>query len=202
MFYTILLIVGALIAAAGALPYILATMKGTVRPQLVSWSVWSVLAAIMTISAYLEGQTASMLLSLSSFAGCSMIVILGWRQGKIQFTKLDVVCLVGAVAGIGSLIVLRNPLVALSVSVAVDLVAFAPTMLHGLKSPREESLACFGCSVFAASISLFVALQVNAGVVGLIYPVYAVIFNGLMVSVLLYGRTTPGARLRYQSDEV
>ena len=54
-----LVTIGALISAAGSVPYILAVIRGTVRPRLVSWGVWAVLAGVMTISAYLEGAMAS-----------------------------------------------------------------------------------------------------------------------------------------------
>lgn len=198
----ILLIIGALIAATGSLPYILATMRGTARPQLVSWFVWTVLAAIMTVAAYSAGQRASMLLSLSAFVSCAIVVALGWRQGKVRLTKLDIICLTGAVAGIGSLIVLHNPLIALTVSVGVDMVAYVPTLVHGWNSPSEESLACFACAVIAAGVSLGVALYVHADVVGLIYPAYAVVFNGIMTGILIIGRMTPGANYQYESDEI
>ena len=197
----ILLIIGALIAATGSLPYMLATMRGTAKPQLVTWFVWTVLAGIMTISAYSEGQRASMMLSLSALVSCGIVVVLGWRQGQFQMSKMDIICLTGAAAGIGSLFILHDAFMALAVSIAVDIIAFIPTLIHGWNKPSEESLACFACAVIAAGISLGVAVYVHANVVGMMYPVYAVIFNGIMVGILMIGRMTPGVRYRYETDE-
>lgn len=198
----ILLIIGALIGAAGSLPYILAIMRGKARPQLVTWFVWTVLAGIMTISAYSEGQRASMMLSLTAVVSCGIIVVLGWRQGRLQLNKTDIICLAGAAAGIGSLFVLHDAFMALAVSIAVDIVAFIPTLIHGWIRPSEESLACFVCTVVAAGITLGVALYVHANIVGLMYPTYAVAFNGIMVGILVIGRTTPGSRYQYETDEI
>ena len=191
----------ALIAAAGSLPYIRAIMRGTARPKLVSWFVWMVLAGIMTVSAYNADQRASMLLSLSAFVSCAIVVALGWRQGKVELTKIDIVCLSGAVAGIGSLIVLRDPFIALAISVGVDMIAYVPTLIHGWYSPDEESLACFAFAVLAAGISLGVALYVHASLTGLMYPVYALVFNGIMTAILLIGRMTPRTEYQYEADE-
>ena len=63
----LLSIIAAVVAAAGALPYILAILRGTARPRIVSWAVWTILAGIMTVSAFMEGQQASAVLSLSTF---------------------------------------------------------------------------------------------------------------------------------------
>ena len=197
----ILLIIGALIAATGSLPYMLATMRGTAKPQLVTWFVWTVLAGIMTISAYSEGQRASMMLSLSALVSCGIVVVLGWRQGQFQMNKMDIICLTGAAAGIGSLFILHDAFIALTVSIAVDIIAFIPTLIHGWVKPSEESLACFACAVIASGITLGVALYVHANTVGLMYPVYAVIFNGIMVGILVVGRINTGTRYQYETDE-
>lgn len=197
----ILLIIGALISSVGSLPYILAVMRGTARPQLVSWFVWTILAGIMTVSTFLEGQRASTMLSLEGFVACAIVVILGLRQGQYHLNKLDIVCLSGAIVGILSLIVLRDPFIALVVSIIVDIIAFIPTLIHGWNSPREESFACFMCAAVAAGISLMVALHVHSPFMGMLYPAYAVLFNGCMSGILLVGRLAERDDYQYEADE-
>lgn len=198
----VLLIIGAIIAATGTLPYMLSTIRRESRPQLVSWSVWTVLAGIIMISSYLEGEWVSAILSLEGFVSCAIIVVLGWRQGNFQLNKIDIVCLIGACMGIGSLVVLRDPFMALVVSVLVDAIAFVPTLIHGWNDPNEESFTCFATAVVSAGISLFVAVITHASVMGLIYPLYAVVFDGAMAIIILVGRMTVRADYRYRRDEV
>ena len=180
--------IGAISTAAGAVPYILAVKQGAVRPRIVSWVVWSVLAGIMAISAYLEGQMPSALLSLVSFVGCTAITLLGWRHSSLRLSKLDIVCLIGAIAGIAALVVFKNPLTAILVAVAVDAIAFVPTLVHAWESPEEESLACFALTVAGGLCALVAANMAGASFVGLAYPLYAVVFNSAMVLLLIVGR--------------
>ena len=198
---TFLILAGAIIAGAGALPYILAVLRGTVHPRLVSWGVWAVLSGIMALSSFMEGQAASAVLSLEAFASCTAIVILGWRQRSLSINKLDIACMVGAVLGILSLIIFRDPTQALIVSVIVDAVAFIPTLFHAWTHPDEESLACFLLTSAGGVLALIAAIQVGAGLVGLLYPAYSVAFNGVMALLLVIGRMGPLLGYRYDGKE-
>lgn len=197
-----LLLIGALIAVAGSVPYILATYKGAVRPQLVSWFVWGLLAGVMTISTYVADARASTLLSLASFLSCAAVVALGWRQGRVTLTKIDIVCLVGAFIGILALIIWRSPSAALIISVSVDVIAFAPTLIHGWKAPREESLLCYVCAVISAIMILGVSVYAHAAVIGMLYPLVAATFNGLMSVILIAGRLALKRVPQYATEEV
>lgn len=199
---TMLLVMAAIVASIGAYPYIASVRRGSVRPRLVSWGVWMVLAAITTVSALTEGQVASAVLSMQALICCTAVVVLGWRQGATKIGQLDIICLVGAVLGIISLVFLQNATVALLVSVAVDAVAFVPTLLHAWTNPDEESIMCFACSAAAAVLVLIVAVSESAGLVGLAYPVYSVVFNSAMALLLVVSRMTPSAQYGYGSEEV
>lgn len=198
---TLLVIAGAAIAGAGTIPYILAVLKGRARPRLVSWGVWAVLSGIMAISAYLEGETASTVLALQAFASCATIVVLGWHRGQqTTLSKLDVVCLVGAGLGIGSLALFHSPVIALGIALAVDAVAFVPTLVHGWLEPNEESLACFVMAAVGGVLATVAALQGGISFAGLGYPVYSTLFNGTMALLLVIGRYSWGSQAAYGRD--
>lgn len=199
---TVLLFLSAIIIAAGSYPYITAVMRGSVRPRLVSWSVWAVLAGITTASALIDGQIASAVLSVQGLVVCTIVVILGWKRGNVSLSKLDIVCLIGAVIGIMSLIWLRNPTVAIFVAITVDAMAFIPTLLHAWTDPDEESIACFACSAVGAVLVFFVALQNSATVTGLAYPIYAIVFNAAMTGLLIVSRLMPSTENSYVNEEV
>lgn len=190
--------IGVLISSFSSLPYIREIIRGTVRPRIASWAVWTALSGVMTVAAFADGQVPSALLSLVSFLGCAVILSLGWRQGSRELSTLDIICLVGAAVGFVALFVLRDPTAAVLVSVGVDAVAFIPTLVHGWESPEEESLACFSFATAGAVCALTAALLSNAALSGLAYPAYAVVFNGAMTAVLYATRATSS----YRSDEV
>ena len=187
-----LILLSAVIGAAGLYPYIKSTINGTVRPQLVTWSIWTVLAGVLTISALLQGQTASAALSAQAFIGCGLVVALGWGRGHIRLTKLDFFCLTGAVIGVGTLVLLRDPTISLLVAVTVDAVAFIPTLRHAWISPDEESFAAYALGAASATLALTVALMHHAGLNGMAYPVYSLVFNGATAIILLVSRQSFG----------
>ena len=196
-----LVTMGALISAAGSVPYILAVIRGTARPRLVSWGVWAVLAGLMTVSAFIEGAMASAAMTAITFIACATVTILGWQRRTGGINRVDMVCLVGAVLGITSLAIFKSPLIALTVSVAVDIVAFIPTLVHAWTSPYEESLTCFALSALGGTLAVLAVLVGEISVVALLYPVYSMVFNGLAALVIVSGRSKSLLGQQYYSEE-
>ena len=99
------------------------------------------------------------------------------------------VCLVGAVLGIASLAIFKSPLIALTVSVAVDIIAFIPTLVHAWTSPYEESLTCFALSALGGTLAVMAVLLGGPTLAGLLYPVYSMVFNGVAALLIVSGRS-------------
>ena len=196
-----LVTIGALISAAGSIPYILAVIRGTARPRLVSWGVWAVLAGVMTVSAFIEGAMASAAMTAITFIACATVTILGWQRRTGGINRVDIVCLVGAVLGIASLAIFKSPLIALAVSVAVDIIAFIPTLVHAWTSPNEESLTCFALSALGGTLAVLAVLAGEISVVALLYPVYSMVFNGLAALLIVSGRSKSLLGQQYHSEE-
>ena len=196
-----LVTIGALISAAGSVPYILAVIRGTARPRLVSWGVWAVLAGVMTVSAFIEGAMASAAMTAITFIACATVTILGWQRRTGGINRVDMVCLVGAVLGIASLAIFKSPLIALAVSVAVDIIAFIPTLMHAWTSPYEESLTCFALSALGGTLAVLAVLVGEISVVALLYPVYSMVFNGLAALLIVSGRSKSLLGQQYYSEE-
>lgn len=192
--------VGVGLVALSTWPYIRSVLSGQVRPRLVSWGIWTVLAAIMTIAALSEGQLHSALLTGVAAVSCGVIVLLGWRQGSRTMTSIDWACLVGALAGIVVFLIVRDAMVALAISVAVDAVAFVPTLIHAWNDPEEESLTAFAMAAAGEALVLVAAVLGGATFAGLIYPIYAVIFNGATAVVIVMGQRMASS-LDFSGDE-
>lgn len=183
-----LVLLSVLVGVAGLYPYIKSTISGSVRPQLVTWSIWTVLAGVLTLAALLQHQIASAMLSAQALIGCGLVVAFGWGRGYVSLTKLDIACLVGATTGIGSLLILQDPTIALLVAVAVDAVAFIPTLRHAWISPDEESLTSYALGAAAASLALTVAIMRHTNIDGVAYPLYSLVFNGATAAILFISR--------------
>lgn len=201
MLLTVLTVIGVALVAVSTWPYIQSVLRGQARPRLVSWSIWTVLAIIMTIAALSAGHLQSALLTGVTAVSCGVIVLLGWRKGSRTITRIDWICVAGALAGIVAFLIIRDVMVALTISVAVDAIAFVPTLIHAWNDPDEESLTAFAMAATGEVLVLIAALFDGASFAGLLYPVYAVVFNGATAIVLLMGRQI-GSSFDFNGEEV
>ena len=180
----IIIAIGAIISAISAVPYVRGVMKGTVKPKVVSWFTWCLLAVLLTGAALSSGQTMSAVMSSVTVMITAIVFFLGLRKGTLRLDKLDILCLAGAAIGIVVWLLLSNPALAIFVAVAVDIIAFIPTIVHGWVAPEEESLLSYGFASVGSGLGLFAVGFSGASASGLAYPMYATIFNTVMVLLL------------------
>ncbi len=185
---TVIISVGMLLATLSPMPYIKDTLKGKARPRLVSWSVWAILLAIVTIAAISEGKVASAMLSGVSSVGCVLVVAAGWSNGSRRFSRLDKVAVIGAIIGLVVLMFARDALLALEVMVLVDAIAYVPTLAHAWRAPHHESLMSWSLALLAGGFMAIAGVMNHAGLMGLLYPVYSATFASFMVLLIVSGR--------------
>jgi hypothetical protein len=194
-------IVGSALTAAAALPYILEIARGRAQPRIASWSIWAVVQAIGTASAFGAGQLPTACYTLLCAAGCAAVVFLGWRRGSREFARLDAVCVTLAAEGVALLAVATwvpgfIPVSwAVAVSVATDFLAYLPTFHHAWRRPSEEPWVPYAMFGVAAALVLLVADY--RILVGVIYPTYLLAADAAMVIMILasphYARPLPSA---------
>jgi hypothetical protein len=181
----VLLGLGALIALAGIAPYVLDVIHSRTRPRIVSWFNWSLLTAIATAAALSAKQYPSAVITGVATVSTMAVVIAALNKGNRQFEKLDIICQVGAIFGLILWIIFDNPLVAIIATVIIDLIAAIPTWKHAWRKPHEET----SISYFTASLGgiLTIAAIHNPRPLGLIYPIYLTLADGLLFSIIKIG---------------
>ena len=182
-------VVGSALTAAAALPYILDIGRGRAQPRIASWSIWAVVQAIGTVSAFTAGQLPTACYTLLCAAGCAAVVVLGWRHGSREFGRLDAVCVTLAAEGVALLAVATwvpgfIPLSwAVAVSVATDFLAYLPTFHHAWRRPSEEPWVPY--AMFGAAAALVLLVADYRILVGVIYPTYLFAADAAMVIMIL-----------------
>lgn len=180
----LLLALGTVLATAAYAPYIRDIVRHGVRPRLVSWVIWTLLLGLMTVVSVQERQLGSALATGISTVGCLVVVALGWRYATRGVTHYELATLVAAGAGIALWLTLDNPLLVMVVAIAIDAIAYVPTLVHGWQNPEEESWLAFAVGVVGEGVILAAVLQQNATIVGYLYPLYAVVFGAVMVGLI------------------
>ena len=193
-------VLGSALTAAAALPYILDIARGRAQPRIASWSIWTVVQAIGTASAFSAGQLPTACYTLLCAAGCAAVVFLGWQYGSREFGRLDAVCVTLAAEGVALLAVATwvpgfIPVSwAVAVSVATDFLAYLPTFHHAWRRPEEEPWVPY--AMFGAAAALVLLVTDYRVLVGVIYPTYLFAADAAMVIMIVasphYAIPAPG----------
>jgi uncharacterized membrane protein (UPF0136 family) len=190
---TILVYASLILTVGGMIPYLIDVMKKKTKPRIVSWGVWSVLTAIAGIASYADGQYPTAWLMAAASLTTLSVVVLGYRNGDHSLEKLDIICLIGAVMGLVLWWYSGSATLAVLVTVLIDFVGVIPTLVHSWQKPHEETWITFA---FGGLGGVATMLAVDTWVVtSVAYPIYIVIANTLITSVIL-------ARKKYAVSQV
>jgi hypothetical protein len=176
--------IAGLITVVAIIPYIRDIIRGETKPNVVSWSTWTLLLIIATSAAFASHQPRTAFLTLGDTIGTGLTLLLGLKYGIAKYTKLDAFCQVGALVGIVLWLVFNSPGIAILATIAIDFIASVPTLNHSWHKPQEETWTTFGLIAFAAVLTLF---SVSAHTVpSLSFPIYLLVINALISTILIY----------------
>ncbi|MEI7539212.1 MAG: hypothetical protein WCJ36_00365 [Candidatus Saccharibacteria bacterium] len=167
------------------LPYFIDMVKGKTKPRVVSWFIWSVLAAIACIAALIDGHYPTAIFLLLSSLAPMAVVVFGWRLGGDRSIEwLDIICLLGALIGVVLLVIFNSPAFAVIITIIIDLIGGVPTLVHAWRRPNEETWLEFALAGVAA---LCMLLVVNSWeVTAFVYPLYLLLINLGVMSIILF----------------
>jgi len=184
----IFLILATLITVLAVVPYIIDILKGSTRPNLVSWVTWTLLTGIATVAELSAGEVITSIFTASATLATLLVVIVGlFRKSYVKYTRFDVICQISALLGIVLWQVFDSPGLAVVASVIIDFIGALPTLRHSYQKPREETWVTFAVSSLGG---LFGVLALESyDWVSLPYPVYIVLMNLATAIVILASRT-------------
>src|SRR3954471_4047435 len=96
----LLLLLSGVITVAAVVPYLRDILRGTTRPNIVSWITWTLLTGIATAAEVAAGEYVAAIFTGSAVLETATIVFLGLRHGYVKYAKFDVICQIAAIAGI------------------------------------------------------------------------------------------------------
>jgi hypothetical protein len=152
------------------LPYFLATLSHKVRPDFVTWFLWALTSGVGAAAQYASGASLSLWVVLANAAASAAIALLALRHGIKKYSMLDTVCLALAFVTVALWFLSDSAILALSLSIATDLLAALPTLHKAYRRPSsEKSWTYFS---FALAALLGVASSDILDLPNLAYPIY------------------------------
>jgi hypothetical protein len=182
-----LVVLSTLLAAGSIVPYIVATVRRSTVPRLVTWLTWSLLTGVAGAASASAGDYPSAAFSLIGTLATGSIVVAGLRFGDRSFTRLDVTCLAVVVAGLIAWQTLGQPAIAVLVACLIDFVGLVPTLVHSWRKPYEETALTYAL-IAAGGGSAALAAWGHWTITALAYPVYVAATMGACWVILLSRR--------------
>lgn len=139
-----LLSVGLAVFSMG--PYLVATIKGTNKPHILTWVIWAILTIAAFLIQYFEGAgSGSWSGGVSAFLTC-IIMIFAFKYGEKQITKSDWGVFFLALAVVPIWLLTKNAAMAALWVTIIDGLGYIPTFRKSWGKPFEEYAMTHGLS--------------------------------------------------------
>ena len=150
-----LVLVSAGISLSGAIQYIRDMLRGTSKPNLMTWGLWSAAPLIATGAAVSADADAwaTVRIFMSGFA--PLLVFLSAffiRQSFWKLQKFDIGCGLFSIIALYLWLLADSPIAAILFAAIADLLATVPTVLKAWKHPETETLYTYLAGLITAVI--------------------------------------------------
>lgn len=163
-------------------PYLLQTIKGTNKPHVFTWVIWTVLTGIAACAQWAGGAGAGSWVTFFTAAMCVAILFATLRNGEKHITKSDWVMFLAGLTAIPAWTLTDDPVWSVLIITLIDLAAIYPTFRKSWIKPLEENSFMYGLNVPRHMIGLM-AIQ-HYSVTTTLYPAMLVVMNLGMYAML------------------
>lgn len=176
---------------AAFLPYIRAILRGAVRPHVFSWVIWGTTTFVVFL-AQLEdhGGAGAWPIGISGSIAILIALLAWWKRADITITGTDWLFLVAAMSSLPFWYFTADPLWAVVVLTAVDVLGFGPTLRKAWHLPHSESLLFFG--LFMARNVIAIAALENHSLTTVLFPAAIAAACFMLMAMVSYRRSVVG----------
>lgn len=185
-YHTLFGVLSALIALVSYIPYFRSILKGESKPSRATFGTWSFIGIVETASYAASGARATVWLPIVYAIGDISVFILSFKRGMGGKQPLDILCLLGAVAGIVCWAITKDPRLALYLSMSASACGFIPTLRKVYVLPQSENRTTWAMDIAAAACNLVAVAHLNSYLV--LYPLYTLVFDSGVVGLMMMPR--------------
>ncbi|HLI30203.1 MAG TPA: hypothetical protein VKV79_03765 [Terriglobia bacterium] len=132
----ILSLAAGVVFVAGFVPYIRAIVRKEAQPSKATWMIWTILN-IVTFSGMLAKHTLNSQMTAALLCAAA-VAVLAVKYGKPGWTRLDKLCLGGAVLGVALWEFFHDPVLGIVTSLIVLFLGGIPTFVSAWRDPGKE----------------------------------------------------------------
>ena len=182
-------IVASLLNLIGYVPYIRHIFSGKVRPHRVTWGIWMVLTAVVSVNQIVNGGGYSSMFFVSTTLLVTIVFVLSFKFGVGGASTLDQFCLMAAALLLIYWVTARDTRFSTLLALCIDTIAVIPTLHKTYKRPETESYPQWVLAGIAGLLTLFTVETLDWAL--LIYPAYVFVANGMIVATKFVRERAP-----------
>ena len=181
MLHSNFIIIGTLIGAAGSVAYLIDTVKGKVKPNRVSFLLWSIAPFIAFFAQIKQGVGLESLMTFSTGFLPLTVFIASFvnKQAEWKLTRFDLICGILSLVGLVLWMITKVGNVAIFFSIVADGLAAIPTIVKAYKYPDTEIAWPWIATVFGVILTLLTLSTFTFANSGFILYI-------LVVNILIY----------------
>lgn len=162
-------------------------MRGTTRPNIISFIIWTLLQLIAIAAQLSAGSSWSVIILIACTFNTVLIIILCLvGYGYAKYKVLDWSCFILAMAAILLWCITNDPLLAIGLAIFADFLGALPTVVKAFRDPFSELPLGWYLATFSAVLAALSTTKIDFA--NLAYPVYLVIITATIASVALVGQ--------------
>lgn len=143
-----------LMGFVSAYPYVRSMIRGETKPHMFSWLIWSIVSYTGGFVQLQSGGGAGSWLLLLNATYSLGITAASFRYGTRDIKTVDWFVLFVALSAIPLGYLMQMPLLASLIAIAIDAVAYVPTIRKSWNQPRQESAISWAISALMFVLSL------------------------------------------------
>jgi len=192
--------VAGILSLAGYIPYLLGVIRGTTRPNLASWIIWTLVGGLLAVSFIAKGDFHAIWLPLGYFFGPLVTAIFALRCGYMAWSRMDSICM--SIAAVSVLPWILSQYMSLPqlwsgfagldaagltlvLNLLIDAAGAVPTVIKSWQEPETEDFTAWTVFFIANMLELSAVQTWN---ISAVYPVYLVLLAGSIFLFTLRGK--------------
>jgi hypothetical protein len=179
-------IIGTLIGAMGALAYLIDTVKGKVKPNRVSFLLWSIAPFIAFAAQVKQGVGLESLMTFSTgfLPLTTFIASFVNKKAEWKVTRFDLICGFLSIVGLILWMITKVGNIAIFFSIVADGLAAVPTIVKAYKYPDTELAWPWIATTFGVVLTLLTINGLTFANSGFI--IYILLVNTLIFSLVQF----------------
>src|SRR5512138_1211488 len=175
-------ILGTVIGAAGAVAYLVDTVRGKVKPNRVSFLLWSIAPMIAFAAQIKQGVGLESLMTFSTgfLPLLTFVASFTNKNAEWKLTRFDLACGILSMVGLILWLITKVGNVAIFFSIVADGLAALPTLVKAFQHPETEIAWPWLATCFGVALTLLTLQEwtfANSGFIVYIFIVDLMVFS-------------------------